>query len=50
MNDAMGTITGLPAMFVACMQCFEWIQFGLAFEKDHESLVLRLDLLQARLV
>jgi hypothetical protein len=43
MVDPVGAALNLPGCFIACVQCFELIQYGKSFEDDHENLVLRLD-------
>jgi hypothetical protein len=49
MADVVSNLLNLPGLFVACVQDFEYIQFGRDFEGVHKDLVLRLDLLQTRL-
>jgi hypothetical protein len=50
MTDIAGMLINIPSTFVSCVQCFEYIQFDRDFERDQKALVLRLDLLQTRLV
>lgn len=43
MGDAITTVLNIPGTFIACVQCFEIIQYGRAFEEDSSQLVLRLE-------
>jgi hypothetical protein len=43
MGDIATNLLILPGLFISCIQSFEIIQYGRAFESDHYTLTLRLD-------
>lgn len=49
MADAAAFLTGLPAMFLATLQCFELVQSGRHFESDFGNCFVRLKAAQIRL-
>lgn len=42
-------IAGLAGVFMACVDCFEYVQLGREFGKDYEKCLLRLDTARLRL-
>jgi hypothetical protein len=42
MTDVAAVVTGLPASFISCVQCFEIIQYGRNLQSEHDHLVDRL--------
>ncbi|KAL1600749.1 hypothetical protein SLS60_007137 [Paraconiothyrium brasiliense] len=42
MSGSASIVTSLPGLFMACIQCFEIIQYGRTLETERDTLVLRL--------
>jgi hypothetical protein len=52
MAEAFGIFAGaagLAGLFVPCVDCFEYIQFGRRFGKDYEACLVKLDVVRLRL-
>lgn len=49
MAEVVVIALGLPGLFTTCIESFELIQYAKTFEDDRRDLVLRLEILEARL-
>jgi len=46
--DPVGVVLGLPGLFTACVDCFNYVQFGRSFGIDYSNCLLALDVEKLR--